>query len=511
MVPNANNNNNNNNNNKIVDYELNDSHSSRNSFEMKKINNNNNNNNNNKIVDYDAELNDSHSSRNSFEIEEDYAIHDIIKPLVKTNFRIATPGQPIAVEDDRVVFPRIVAVGSGNGIHLSPIFDKVIAMTQQQKGNAKLPKVVYIGTPFFDRDDKYESGTSTFRKIGCRCKRLMVAKDCTTPSYDEMRRIVVDWADLIFVSGGNSLFAMLRWQSIGLDLLLKEAATKGTVLCGGSAGCGCWFDSMQTDSLKPEACKYGEQVLEQLTAEQRLDWSFVRIRGLGLGPNVFCIPHVDTVGSNHVARVDIAKRMLLEHSMNDDENAPIYGLGIDEKAAMVYEHGKINIISGGYRHDGIGEATCYVLFVTELRNDVVVTPVSLGTDEWLTMEEIVERAVRSVEAVQNPMDLIVSEDVTNACRHRRGCSGNIEMIVSTNTSDDNALLLSSSSSFVDTTELGLFERLVLNTTTTTITESMDASRANNNNSEDICLPTDVPKRSSSLDRLVAVGLSSVVE
>jgi len=37
---------------------------------------------------------------------------------------------------------------------------------------------------------------------------------------------------------------MLRWQSIGLDLLIKEAAVKGTVLCGGSAGCGCWFDTV---------------------------------------------------------------------------------------------------------------------------------------------------------------------------------------------------------------------------------------------------------------------------
>jgi peptidase E len=72
----------------------------------------------------------------------------------------------------------------------------------------------------------------------------MVAKECTTPSSEEMRRIIVDFSDVIVVSGGNSLFAMLRWQSIGLDLLIKEAAVKGTVLCGGSAGCGCWFDTV---------------------------------------------------------------------------------------------------------------------------------------------------------------------------------------------------------------------------------------------------------------------------
>ena len=106
-------------------------------------------------------------------------------------------------------------------------------MTSKEK-----PNVVYIGTPFFDRDDKYDSGTESFRSIGCRIKRLMVAKECTTPSPEEMRRIIIDWADLVMVSGGNSLFAMLRWQSIGLDQLLREAASNGTVMCGGSAGCG---------------------------------------------------------------------------------------------------------------------------------------------------------------------------------------------------------------------------------------------------------------------------------
>jgi cyanophycinase-like exopeptidase len=116
----------------------------------------------------------------------------------------------------------------------------------------------------------YNTGTKAFRDLGCQIERFMVAKNSTTPSFPEMRRIIVEWADLIVVSGGNSLFAMLRWRTTGLDQLIKEAALKGTVLCGGSAGCGCWFDSMQTDSLKPEACKLSEKVLAELSPEQTL-------------------------------------------------------------------------------------------------------------------------------------------------------------------------------------------------------------------------------------------------
>lgn len=356
-----------------------------------------------------------------FELASDFVINDTLKPHVGTNFRVTNPGKPLRVcpETGKEIYPKILATGSGNAVHEPPIFAKLISMTGVEK-----PNVVYIGTPFFDRDDKYDRGTESFRKIGCKIKRLMVAKECTTPSDEEMRRIVVGWADLIMVSGGNSLFAMLRWQSVGLDLLLKEAAHKGTVMCGGSAGCGCWFDTMQTDSLKPEACKYSEKAIENLSPEERLDWSFIRINCMGF-INAFCIPHVDTIGTNNIARVDIAKKMLLEN-FDPNTDTPILGLGIDEKAAVVYEEGKVMFMSAGARQTGVGQATCHILFVNE-RNEVMCIPVIPDTGEVLRLEKFIQRAVRSVAAVQSPLDLIVSPEVTNSC-HRRGCSGNIDMI-----------------------------------------------------------------------------------
>eukprot|EP00956_Cyclotella_meneghiniana_P002005 scaffold2243_cov73-Cyclotella_meneghiniana.AAC.11 len=291
-------------------------------------------------------------------------------------------------------------------------------MTKKDK-----PNVVYIGTPFFDREDKYESGTKSFRDIGCRIKRLMVAKECTTPSLEEMRRIIVEFSDVIVVSGGNSLFAMLRWQSIGLDLLIKEAAIKGTVLCGGSAGCGCWFDTMQTDSLKPEACKLSERVLTELSAEERLNWSFVRISCMGY-INAFAVPHIDTKGTNEVARVDIAKKMLLDAQLENGMEIPIIGFGVDELAGIVYEEGKLTIISAGKRRNGIGEATCHILYVDQ-RREVQVIPITPNTGEAATLEELIERSMRSVEALQSPLDLVVPDQVSAAV-HRRGVSGAID-------------------------------------------------------------------------------------
>lgn len=351
-----------------------------------------------------------------FELASDFVINQTLRPHVGDNFRVvAFPGKAIECPDTgSLIYPKIIMTGSGSAVHEPSIFERLIAMTGKEK-----PNVVYIGTPFFDREDKYESGTDSFRRYGCRVLRLMVAKEETTPSPEEMRRIIVDWPDLIMVSGGNSLFAMLRWQSIGLDLLIKEAATKGKVLCGGSAGCGCWFDSMQTDSLKPEACKLSEKVLAELSPEERLDWSFVRITCLGF-INAFCIPHIDTVGTNNITRVDIAKKMLLEAHLQTAET-PIFGLGVDEMAAIVYEDGKMSILSAGKRATGVGEATCHILFVNE-RSEVMCIPITANTGDDATFEELIERAMRSVAALQSPLDLIVSEEVSNAC-HRRGCSG----------------------------------------------------------------------------------------
>lgn len=359
-----------------------------------------------------------------YKLASDFVINDTLKPHINDNFRVvASPGKALhCPTTGALVYPKILTTGSGNAIQSPGIFSKLIALTGKEN-----PNVVYIGTPFFDRDDKYASGTAAFRLHGCCIKRLMVAKECTTPSTDEMRSILLDWSDLIVISGGNSLFAMLRWQSIGLDLLMKDAAIQGKVLSGGSAGCGCHFESMQTDSLKPEACELSERVLAELSAEERLNWSFVRITALGF-INAFCIPHIDTVGTNHIARVDIAKRMLLEANLAVPMSCPpIFGFGMDEKAAIIYEHGKLSIYSAGQRANGVGEATCHILFANDQKTEVMCIPITPNTGEAMTLDELIERAMRSVVALQSPLDLVVSNVVSDAC-HRRGCSGAMDVI-----------------------------------------------------------------------------------
>jgi hypothetical protein len=141
--------------------------------------------------------------------------------------------------------------------------------------------------------------------------------------------------------------------------------------------------------------------------------------------NAFCVPHIDTKGTNEVARVDIAKKMLLDAQLEIGMENRIIGFGVDESAGIIYQDGKISIMSLGKRKNGVGEATCHILYVDQ-RREVMCIPITPNTGEAATLEDLIERAKRSVEALQSPLDLIVREEVSAAV-HRRGVSGAIDI------------------------------------------------------------------------------------
>ena len=172
-----------------------------------------------------------------------------------------------ADEAEAEAVPKIVACGKGGALYLPAIFSKVIELS-----GVKRPNVVYIGTASFDADKNYLRHSGEFASRGCEVRRLDVSESSTVPDAEEMRHLVVDWADVLVCSGGNTLHALLRWKETGLDLLMKEAAQNGTVLCGGSAGAGCWFHSMHSDSLRPDNAKHPKEVRKVLDEDELEDW-----------------------------------------------------------------------------------------------------------------------------------------------------------------------------------------------------------------------------------------------
>ena len=59
-------------------------------------------------------------------------------------------------------------------------------------------------------------------------------------------------ADAIVASGGNTLNQQAIWRAQGIDVVLREAWTRGIVLGGASAGSLCWFEEGTSDS-RPKA------------------------------------------------------------------------------------------------------------------------------------------------------------------------------------------------------------------------------------------------------------------
>jgi dipeptidase E len=57
--------------------------------------------------------------------------------------------------------------------------------------------------------------------------------------------------DVIYVGGGNTANMLAIWRTHGLDVILREALNKGTLLCGVSAGAICWYEAGVTDSFGP--------------------------------------------------------------------------------------------------------------------------------------------------------------------------------------------------------------------------------------------------------------------
>jgi dipeptidase E len=273
---------------------------------------------------------------------------------VDTNFIVADDiaqaiSEPVVNNDQKNVsdappaVPQIKIVASGNerGMRLQPIVDKVVELS-----GVDLPKVLYVGTASFDRTDKFLRQTKAFREMGCEIRRLDVSEKDTVPSIDEMKELVVEWAEVIMCSGGNTLHALLRWKEVGLDLLMKEASLKGVVLCGGSAGAGCWFSSLHTDSLRPDNTKNREHVLNDLSEEELADWDYTKISALGF-VDAMCVPHFDATGTNGMKRSEHAEEML-------KKDPSTLAIGVENDAALVIVGNEALAVSG----DGKVSVSC---------------------------------------------------------------------------------------------------------------------------------------------------------
>jgi len=208
--------------------------------------------------------------------------------------------------------------------------------------------ILYMGTATYDHETPRLRQTRLFTEAGCTVAALDVATG--TPPPDSMVAMV-EKADVIIISGGNTCYAVARWDAAGLVPLLRAAMERGVVMSGGSAGAICWFDAGHSDSMDPDT--YRAAMLASFSSPQlpgdsdeasgapdagvaAKPWEYIRVGCLGFLPGLVC-PHHDRTQSNGILRATDFDAMLLRHPGER-------GICIDHWAALVVEGDKYGVL-----------------------------------------------------------------------------------------------------------------------------------------------------------------------
>ena len=182
---------------------------------------------------------------------------------------------------------KIVAIGGGElrTLETTEIDKRIIALTGKRR-----PTALFIPTASGDAAGYVETFEACYGKeFGCQTRTLNLIQN--PPAFAQMAALVLD-SDLIYVGGGNTYRMMKIWRRLGLDSALAEAASRGIVLSGLSAGAICWF-------------KYGHS--DSRSFSKNTEWNYIRVSGLGLINAVYC-PHYHSENREDAFSQMIAKR-----------------------------------------------------------------------------------------------------------------------------------------------------------------------------------------------------------
>lgn len=180
---------------------------------------------------------------------------------------------------------KIVAIGGGENGRKKPDGTRYpYELDRQDKEIVRLtgkehPNFLLLAhaQPLERQDEYFRVMIDIYGKMyGCHCKDLK----SNQLSDKEYVKDLIDWADIIFEGGGNTLEMIKLWVETGFDTILRQAWEDGKVMCGVSAGANCWFKECFSDSLK---LKYGDKQ------------PFIAVNGLGFVDGLFN-PHCDKNG-----------------------------------------------------------------------------------------------------------------------------------------------------------------------------------------------------------------------
>ncbi len=180
---------------------------------------------------------------------------------------------------------------------VSKIDQRIIAMSGKQH-----PNILFIPTASRDHAGYVQKFTDYFQFLGAHVEVLYLYTE--KPTLQQIQEKIAV-ADIIYVSGGNTLRMMNLWRKLGVDLLLRQAWLSGKVLCGVSAGSICWFKCGNSDSRK----------------DNNPAADYIKVTALGFIDAMNC-PHYDSESDRKAS----LKKMLKNYSG--------VGIALDDFAAL---------------------------------------------------------------------------------------------------------------------------------------------------------------------------------
>jgi dipeptidase E len=138
--------------------------------------------------------------------------------------------------------PQIVAIGGGgflDGSENLALENFILDLVNKTR-----PKVCFVPTASGDSQEYLQRFYASFAKLPATATHLPLFRLAVT----DLRSYLLA-QDIVYVGGGNTRNMLVLWREWGLDIILREAWEKGTILCGISAGSICWFEQGLSDSL----------------------------------------------------------------------------------------------------------------------------------------------------------------------------------------------------------------------------------------------------------------------
>jgi dipeptidase E len=246
---------------------------------------------------------------------------------------------------------RILALGGGG--FSSPPGDPALDRYVLDVAPVPHPRICLLPTAGGDAEEQIRRFYGAFRHLPCEPTHLSLFRLGVEPA--DVRELMLG-QDVLYVGGGSLLNLLAVWRVHGVDEILREAWTRGIVLCGISAGSMCWFEAGVTTSFGAPR----------------------PVRGLGL-----------LRGSNSVHyRGEPARRPCFHEAIRTEAVPP--GWGVDDGAGLLFAGGELGEAVAARRGAGAywveevaGEAVERPLQTVQLPDrDDFDPPTPLAIAEW---------------------------------------------------------------------------------------------------------------------------------